>query len=242
MYDQSEIVQQAKALSKETRKNILLSFKEVDLHPHLKNLLTKMDPESLVEITHGHDEYGKDLVMVREDQFGQTVIAMVVKTGDIRAKTLGRIDEVKSQVNQAIAHPAILKTIRERLTVSKVWVILAGELSGQAHERLEKEVEARDITIYDLDWLIEHFTEYYPQVFFEGKVMDVLQERIQGLETKHMFCERGKTLSECFVDPLVAMIDVPLKYDTEEQFALIIKEKKLHFSRLKSLLPGRTLR
>ena len=236
MSDQSEIVQQAKALSKEKRKNILMSFKEVDLYPHLKSLLTKMDPESLVEITHGHDEYGKDLVMVREDQFGRTVIAIVVKTGDIRAKTLGRIDEVKSQVNQAIAHPAILKTIRGRLTVSKVWVILAGELSGQAHERLEKEVEARDITIHDLDWLIEHFTEYYPHLFFEGKVMDVLQERIQGLETKHMFCERGKTLSECFVDPLVAMIDVPLKYDTEEQFALIIKEKKIHFSRLKSLL------
>jgi hypothetical protein len=236
MSDQSEIVQQAKALSKEKRKNILMSFKEVDLYPHLKSLLTKMDPESLVEITHGSTEYGKDLVMVREDRFGKTVIAIVVKTGDIRAKTLGRIDEVKSQVNQAIAHPAILKTISGRLPVSKVWVILAGELSKQAHKRLEKEVEARDITIYDLDWLIEHFTEYYPQVFFEGKVMDVLQERIQDLETKHMFCERGKTLSECFVNPLVAMIDVPLKYDAEEQFALIIKEKKMPFARLKSLL------
>jgi len=236
MYDQSEIVQQAKALSKETRKNILMSFKEVDIYPHLKSLLTKMDPESLVEITHGHDEYGKDLVMVREDQFGQTVIAIVVKTGDIRAKTLGKIDEVKSQVNQAIDHPARLKTVSGHLAVSKVWVILVGEVSQQAHKRLETEVKTHDITVYDLNWLIKHFTEHYPQVFFEGRVMDVLQERIQDLETKHMFCERGKTLSECFVNPLVAMVDVPLQYDAEEQFALIIKEKKMPFSRLKSLL------
>ena len=235
MSEQSEIVQQAMALSKEAKREILMSFKEVDLYPHLKSLLTKMDPKSLVEITHGSEEYGKDLVMVREDRFGQTVIAVVVKTGDIRAKTLGKIDEVKSQVNQAIAHPAILKAIKSPLTVSTVWVILAGELSNQAHKRLEQEVDARDLKIYDLNWLIEHFTKYYPQVFFEGQVMDVLQEKIQDLETKHMFCKRGKTLSECFVNPLVAVIDVPVRFD-EEQFVLAVREKKMPFSRLNSLL------
>lgn len=234
MSEQSELVQQAMALSKEARKNVLMSFKEVDLYPHLKSLLTNMAPESLVEITHGVDEYGKDLVMVREDRFGQTVTAIVVKTGDIRAKTLGKIDEVKSQVNQAIAHPAILKAIKGPLTVSTVWVVLAGELSGQAQTRLEREVDARDLKIYDLNWLIDYFTEYYPQVFFEGRVMDVLQEKIQGLETKHLFCERGITLSECFVDPLVAVIDVPVKFD-EEQFTLVIKKGRFPFSRLKSL-------
>jgi Cdc6-like AAA superfamily ATPase len=235
MSEQSEIVQQAMALSKEAKRKILMSFKEVDLYPHLKSLLTEMDPKSLVEITHGPEEYGKDLVMVREDRFGQTVIAVVVKTGDIRAKTLGKIDEVKSQVNQAIAHPAILKAIKSPLTVSTVWVILAGELSNQARKRLEQEVDARDLKIYDLNWVIEHFTKYYPQVFFEGQVIDVLQEKIQDLETKHLFCKRGKTLSQCFVHPLVAVIDVPVKFD-EKQFVLVVKERKMPFSRLNSLL------
>jgi hypothetical protein len=234
MTNQKEIVQQAIALPKEARKRVLLSFKERELYPHLKNLLTRMDSGSLVEITHGSDEYGKDLVMVREDQFGRTVIAIVVKTGDIRAKTLGKIDEVKSQVNQAIAHPAVLKVISGSLPVSTVWVILAGELSNQAQKRLEQEVDTRNLQIFDLNWLIESFTQYYPQVFFEGQVMDLLQEKIQELEIRHMFCDRGKTLSECFVEPVVAVIDIPLTFD-EEKLILAVREKKMPFSRLGSL-------
>jgi len=235
MSDQTSIVQQAGALPREARKDILESFTEKELHAHLKSLLMKMTPDALVEITHGSDEHGKDIVMVREDAFGRTVIAIVVKLGDIRAKTLGKIDEVISQVNQAIAHPAVLKAIVSQLTVSMVWVVLAGELSGEAHTRLEREVHAHDLKIFDLNWLIDKFTDHYPQVFFEGQVMDLLQQQMQELETRHIFCERGKTLSECFVDPIVALVDAPLAFD-EEQFSVIVREKKMPFSRLASLV------
>ncbi len=236
MAAQDMIRQQARALSREARKGILMSFKEVDLHPLLKSLLSEMDPDSLVEITHGHDEYGKDLVMVKDDPFGRTVTAIVVKTGDIRAKTLGKIDQVKSQVDQATTHPARLRAIAGPLPVSAVWVVLAGELSNQAHTRL-REVSAPDLRVYDLNWLVESFTEYYPQVFFEGRVMDILQDKIQDLETKHMFCERGWTLSECFVNPLVAAVGVPMSFDEATSALISISRKrKLPFSRLGSLL------
>jgi len=233
--EQSEIVRQAKALLKEKRKEILISFTEKDLHKHLKSLLNKMDPSAIVEITHGPEEYGKDIVMVREDKFGKTTIGIVVKVGDIRGKTSGEVDKIKSQVEQAFAHSARLKAFVEDLPVSEVWIMMAGELSRNAHKRLKRELKSRNIRIFDINWLISNFTDYYPQVFFEGKLMDFIQEKIQELETKHMFSQRGKNLSECFVEPLVATIEIPVKFD-EDSLALIIPKQKMPFLRLKSVL------
>ena len=89
----------------------------------------------------------------------------MVKRGDIRGTTRGHVDnlklhtkamlseeesvlsegnkkkleEIKSQTEQALAHPAELKSILEDLPVSKVYVVLAGEFSNNARKRLKKE-------------------------------------------------------------------------------------------------------
>jgi len=253
MAEQSEIIQQAKALSKEQRKKILMSLKEDELHRHLKELFEAMEPDYTIEITHGPDELGKDLVIVKKDKIGIDVIGVVVKTGDIRAKTVGKVDEVKtqvekafsyvaekkikdieSQVQQAFVHPAEMKTIFKKLPISKVFIMLAGELSKPARKRLTKELR-ENIEIKDIDWFIEKFTNYYPQVFFEGRVIDFLQEKIQQLETKHWLSKRGINLSDYFVEPLVATIDIPVKFN-EENLALIIKKRRKPFSHLRSIL------
>lgn len=256
MTKQSEITQQAKALSKEQRKKILMSFKETELHEHLKELFKAMEPDYTIEITHEAGELGKDLVIVKKDKIGIDVIGVVVKTGDIRGKTVGKVDEVKtqvkkafsyaeekkieeieSQVQQAFAHPAEMKTVFKKLPISKVFIVLAGELSNSARTRLGKELKelTGNIQIKDIDWLIDNFTNYYPQVFFEGRVIDFLQEKIQQLETKHWLSKRGINLSDYFVEPLVATIDIPIKFG-EEDLALIIEERRMPFSRLKSIL------
>ena len=259
---QSEITQQAKALSKEERKNILMSFKETELHEHLKELFKAMEPDYTIEITHKPGELGKDLVIEKKDKISIDVIGVVVKTGDIRGKTVGKVDEVKTQVEklfsyadekkikeiksqgqQAFAHPAEMKTVFNKLPISKVFIVLAGELSAQARERLDKELKG-NVEIKDIDWLIDNFTDYYPQVFFEGRVIDFLQKKIQQLETKHWLSKRGINLSDCFVEPLVTTIDIPVKFDEKnlENLALIIKKRKMPFSRLKSILtPTRLL-
>lgn len=253
MIEKNEIIQLAKMLSKEKRKKILMSFKEAELHQYLKELFESMEPDYTIEITHEPSELGKDLVIVKRDRIGIDVIGIVVKTGDIRAKTAGKVDEVKthvkkifsyateakikdieSQVQQALKHPAEMKTIFKELPISKVFIVLSGELSKQARKRLEKELTGI-IEIKDIDWLIDNFTNYYPQIFFEGRVIDFLEEKIKQLEKKHWLSKKEINLSDYFVEPRVAIIDVPIEFN-EENFALIIEKRRVPFSKLKSVL------
>lgn len=253
MNGKNEIIRQAKALFKEKRKQILMSFNEVEMHKHLKELFQAMEPDQTIEITHGPHELGKDLVIVKEDTLSIDVIGVIVKMGDIRAKTLGEVDalkthiksvfskgmdkkikEIKSQVAQAYANPAEMRTIFKELKIYRAFVVLVGELSNIARTRLKTEIK-ENVEIKDINWLIDNFTDYYPQVFFEGEKIDFLQERIKQLESKHYLKKRQLNLSEYFVDPLVSTIELPLKLD-EDSLALIFKERKIPFTYLNTAL------
>lgn len=243
MEKRDELIQLAKKLPIDERKKILISFKEIDLHGHIKQLLGRMDPDSLVEITHGSEEHGNDLVMVRKDVFRESVIGVVVKVGNIKGTTKGKIDEIKSQIEQSLAHPVRLKTIPERtLSVSEVWVMISGDMSKAAHTRLEKEVMAKGRNIrldFGIDWLVENFTEFYPQVFYEGKIMDFLAEKIVQLETSEpLFNQRGKSLSDCFVEPLISEFEVPEKFDAET-FNIVLEKKRFPFHKFNNIIRPR---
>ncbi|MCD4670000.1 MAG: AAA family ATPase [Actinomycetia bacterium] len=240
----NDLKQLAMALSIEDRKKILISYKETELHNYLKELLSRMDPSSLIEITHGPEERGNDLVMVKNDVFRESVVGVVVKSGNIGGKTKGKVDEIKSQVEQSLAHPVMLKAIPDRtFKVSEVWIVIAGILTKAAHERLEKEVKEKSGNIridFGIDWLVENFTLFYPQVFFEGKLMDFLAEKILQLEKSVLtFSQRGKNLSECFVKPLLSKIDIPENVD-EEKFFIKIEEERFSFDQLNNILKPRT--
>ncbi|MFA5032298.1 MAG: hypothetical protein WC614_04685 [bacterium] len=250
--EQKEIVRQAQQLTKEKRKEILMLLKETELHKELKILFEKMEPNYTVEITHGVNELGKDLVIVNRDRLTLNVIGVVVKRGNISGKTLGEVDEVKkrveetfsknknkkleeieSQVSQAFSNSANMKTIFMELPVHKVFIVLAGDMSNTAKTRLEGDFKERAIDIFDIEWLINNFTEYYPQIFFEGETINFFQTKIENLEKK--YSSRNISLSEYFVEPLVAAIDIPAKFD-EEKLILICRNKKMPFSSLKSIL------
>lgn len=237
---QDELIQLAKTISIDERKNILISFKETDLHVHIKELLGKMDSNNLIEITHGSEEHGNDLVMVKNDVFREIIIGVIVKVGNIGAKTKGKTDEIKSQVEQSLAHPVILKSIPDRiLNISEVWIMISGNLTKGAYGRLEKEVMTKGNNIridFGIDWLVENFTNYYPQVFYEGMLMDFLADKILQLESSEsMFTQRGKTLTDCFVDPLISDIGVPEKFD-DETYRVIIEKQRFPFHKLKKII------
>ena len=46
-----------------------MDYQETDLHTFLKELFQAMQPDYTVEITHGAQEFGKDLVIVKVDNF-----------------------------------------------------------------------------------------------------------------------------------------------------------------------------
>lgn len=244
-----DLKKRAKTLPKHQRRKILMDYKETDLHKCLRELFQVMEPSYTVEITHGAQEYGKDLIMVRSDRFTKEAIGVVVKCGNINGKTLGDVDdlkehvkcvlskgaeiklaEIKSQIEQALAHAATAKSYLEELPVSKVYAVIAGEFSKNARKRLTNELAA-EIEIFDLNWLVDNFTEFYPQIFFEGMVIDFLDEKTRELEEAHRRGKSGKTLSEYFVNPLVRSFSAPFEFDAKT-IGTLLKKRKFPFERL----------
>lgn len=234
-----ELILHAKALPREKRKAVIKSIKERDLHKHLKRLLERIDPESYIEITHGPNEEGRDLVMIRKDPvFQESVVAIIVKTGDIRGTTAGKVDEIKSQIEQSFSSKVRLKGVAKALSISEAWIVIAGELSRNAHRRIEYEIRGYSIKIFDINWLIDTFTKFFPEIFFDPEVTDFLQSQIVQYETSDLVLTTDKPLSEWFVEPWVSPIEIPTKF-SEEELALIISKDKFPFSALHKIIkPG----
>lgn len=224
--DKNDLPNRARALTTSKRTEILMSIAEKDLHHHLKELFLSMEPDYLVEVTHGPSERGKDLVIVKQDKIASLVIGVVVKCGAIHAKTLGEVDElsarveevfpkqtprklqeIESQIRQAQANPAEMPAVFKKLPIDKVYVVIAGQVSNAARTRLENEVQGKG-EILDIQWLVNNFTDFYPQVFFEGKTMDFIQSQIQHLETKNWLHKGDKNLSEYFIEPDIRYLGI----------------------------------
>ena len=238
MTSSTSLAQRARMISRNEREKILEGLPETDLHKHLKEMYQRQNPESSVDITHGNLELGKDLVITYKDAYGERSAAVVVKSGPIRGQTSGRVDEIISQVKQAYDNPAEIPSKIEPFPVDYVWVVIAGSISQNARKRLENEwPKGKAKEIHSLEWLVEHFTDYYPEVFFQGPVADFLQNEIRRLETSHLFAKRGVNLSEFFVDPLVATFGDQHLGDAAGMIE-VIRRKRLPFSRLKTAIQG----
>ena len=244
-----ELTIRAESLSQNLRRKIIMGFKELEIHEFLKELFQAMEPNYIVEITHGTSEYGKDLVIVKSDQFGKDVIGVVVKCGHIRGATRGDVDllkddidellsksaknkmkEIESQIDQALKHPAKLKSSLSELPISKVFVVLAGLISSNAQTRLTEEIPS-EVELFDLNWLVEKFSEFYPQIFFHGRVIDFLEKKRSELEEKHRREKSGRNLSEYFVDPLIKPLGENLQFD-ENSLRTFFERKTVPFFEL----------
>lgn len=193
---------EAEALSFNDRKAIIQGFKETELHRQLKTLFSRMNATLDVLLTHGADEFGKDLVLISRDPISISARAVVVKCGKITGKANGPIDEIKSQVQMCLDHPYSGSGMTE-VTISEVIVIVSGAISENAKVRLHKEFPRIISRFMDGSDLVNAFTEFYPRVFFGGYEYDYCTSQIDALESDHLFAERGKTLSQCFVEPKI---------------------------------------
>ena len=88
-----------------------------------------------------------------------------------------------------------------------------------------------DIEIFDINWLADKFTEFYPEFFFEGEVMDFLQKKTSELEEKHRRDKDGSNLSDFFVNPLIRPLGTPFEFD-EKGLRTLFEKRKYSFSRL----------
>lgn len=230
MVDRRAIRLQAEQVSVAKRKNVLRAFRETQFHRQLESLFGAMDPNLKVSVVHGPDEFGKDLVVVRDDAFGATANAVIVKKGDVTGNAAGPIADIRDQMHMAISHPAELPDRLAKVPVSEVWIVIVGKISGNARERLEREFKGTALKFFDLDRLVDDFTEHFPEVFFGGQTMDYMLETIEKLEAAHLFASKDLSLSECFVGPYVVKSRVAVD-DCGEALPIVLRERKLPFQR-----------
>lgn len=217
----TKIEQIVKKLGENTKSDILRNVNEATLRSGIKELLQKMEPPSYVEVYHQQDEYGKDLVMIRRSPFSDEPVGIVVVRGEIKTRSAGLVDKIKSQVEQCFDHPALVKTVRGPVVIASVWVMLAGMLSKNANIRLTAEINRPNVTIYDLRWLVKNFTKYYPYVFFESKVSEYIEDKIRELEGEHIIVDKKWALTDYYVPQSIGTIDKIIELSPDAVFSVV---------------------
>ena len=241
-YAYIDYVREARGIPYNNRANHLLSFPEVELHEPLKSLFEKMEDTDLVEITHGNDEFGRDLVIEHKDAWGKRYIGVIVKKGDASGKITGEsakvVDKIVMQAKEALSNPCPLREISaDVVSISEIRVIFAGKLTTQAVWRVQNEIKTASVRAFSIGWLIEKFTEYYPEVFFHGKLAEYVKEQISVLETKREFMIQPSPLSVSFVSPWVAEIEAPSSLTQE--IVETLRTRKLPFKDLEQVVEER---
>lgn len=255
--------ERAESLDKKTRKKIISHFSEVgELIPMLQELFSQMERSYIVEITHGMNEYGKDLVIVKKDSFGVQAIGVVVKSGKFSGKSSGDVDDLKddlkniinekdgsqfkmlkSQVEQARSSKADLKGVWNTLPISEVYVVVAGEFSKNAKDRLRVELDGLDkyLKLYDINWLVDQFTQHHPRIFFNHEIDDLITREIENIERTNLKSPYGndEDLKTHFVSPILSATSMPSIKDEEDIIKLakndFFKKKKLSFAKFSEM-------
>lgn len=240
MQTKSALSKRARQISLRDRMVRLMSFEETEFHRCLEKLFSEMDKEAVVIITHGQGEFGGDLIVITKDEFRESVAAVVVCMGHIRGETGGKVDRIISQVKQCFAIPREIATRVDEVNTSEVWLVNVGDISVNARRRLKFQVREEckaGLTIHDIEWLAEKFTEYYPEVFLGGEALNFIEERIEKLEMINPLSKRAShlSMSEWYVEPYLQTGRIPIEID-EDGTKITIGSHKVQFHALKSIV------
>jgi len=223
----------ARNIPKDERYRRITSRSEKDLYEPIAQLIRSMMPEAHVEITHGPEEKGKDLVVIFNDKFRERNIGVIVKRGKdgkITGQTSGVVDEIISQCRQAFAHQSRLKMVAKPVSIDEIWIVVAASLSRGAQERIEHELRESGIRSYliiDVSKLDEWFTEYFPEFYLDKEFFSFIAEKMKELTKGEM-----RNYEEEYIEPLVALVETPDTQDDSDLLVLIEKKRlKLGFAK-----------
>jgi hypothetical protein len=212
--------------------NFANSFEnEAALRGRLAKLFSKLPTIQGTQVTHGPQEYGKDLVFYSQDGLGDWVLnACVVKndkiTGTADGQTGGR--NVLVQAEQALDTPHINGAGQEE-SVAHVYIISPYECSQTTMRSIMGKLKGRSgqITFLCGRLLLEKFAKYWPEfVAFETTVVASYIMRLQRsfdetdpisfLMSQHQVLSAGrKSLAKVYVRQRFRR--------TLQEFALLIK-------------------
>ncbi len=192
------------------------TFKSEDiLRKHLATLLNKMPHTQGVQVTHGTQEYGKDIVFYAPDGFQNWQLnACVVKN----ARISGSVDDnagartVFAQAEQALDTPFI-NGAGEEERVAKVFIISPYDCPQSTMRSIEGKLKSTFGRVEFLCGarLFEKFSEFWPEfVIFESTLLGVYVAALQQnfdqsdpitfLASQHyIFSSANKTLRNVYV-------------------------------------------
>lgn len=180
----------AKDLPYNVKSNIIKSFigKENEFHKDLKVLLENIYKDAYVEILQGSEEKGKDLVVRKKNDFGEYEhIAFVVKALEkLSGSASGKTGELVIQIQQAFKTKAQLKDIHDEVSISKVYVVNTGTISGGAKSKIlsliDENVYKNNLHYFAIEDLIRLFEENYPEFYFNKDLQTFFKSRVEKIE------------------------------------------------------------
>jgi len=197
------IFTQAESLKKSKKNEIIGNYREVDFHKELQYLFQNLYKTSTVYITHGQFEYGKDLVVLKKDEFDNIeTTAVVVKKGKLSGNNLGQITDIINQVNDCFEIPTEIPDSPKKFKINKVIIAITGTISKQGRDRLNARIEKWEpnVTILNIEDLSNLFSKHYPQIFFGGRNITFLENKIKELINSDIIFENDD-VSEYFIEP-----------------------------------------
>lgn len=143
-----------------------------------------------INFNHGANEYGKDYIFSKKNEFNNTeYYACVVKRGDIQntGKAKNTLEEVERQIGQCFRNQ--IQTVNgPKILPSKVLIVCSGRISHGAEEQIRNSLPSNynssHVNFISSEELIPLLDKHTPY-FFEfklptiGKYMDMLTENIK---------------------------------------------------------------
>jgi len=154
------------------------------LRERLATLFSKMPRIQGVKITHGSQEYGKDIILYSRDAIGDWILnACVVKNGKISGAAEGNTASrnVFVQVEEALDTPYISPSGEDQ-SVSHVYVISPFECPQTTMRSIQGKLKGRSgqVTFLCGRSLLEKFAEHWPEfVAFETTLLGSYIARLQ---------------------------------------------------------------
>lgn len=251
----SSLVKVASSIQFDDRVARLMKYSEPELHKLLLKLFSEIQRDDQVFITHGVNELGKDLIIVKPDRITSYITGVIVKKGELSGASHGDIDEIKeradlfkklsnkaygeirSQVVQAGFHQDIIPGTATDFRIDKILLVIAGTITRNAVTRL-KELTSQGIVVLDIKWLIDNFTEYYPQVFFDAEVCDYVSKCIAEIEQEHWLAKNDVPLSKYYVEPTITKYKFELEI-TDKALDDVFKNRTMDFNEISDLITNK---
>ena len=228
-----DLTRRAKELSYEERRAIITGIPETNLHKELQALFRRMLPQATVEVTHGPQEAGADLLILDPKPFGDTVYACIVHRGDVSGKSAGVIDKLKSQLDQCFSSPKLIPSLGNRYNVNEVWIVITGEFSQRGASRLRTELAKTKPRLFGIRESVDYFTDHYPEIYFDSMALTSIQDQLQHvLKLQEEITESTRDLAESFVNPRFS--DIEWNYRVEDSFEVTRTSRNLSLSQLTS--------